>query len=91
MQNSSVIVTEIVSGTTIISEQPDLQLPPGGLSRIVALYVVAKECFSGNVSLEDLVTITEDMKGSDKGQIPLKEGEVFTLEIQKIEFVKLII
>ena len=77
---SSVIVTEIVSGTTIISEQPDLQLPPGGLSRIVALYVVAKECFSGNVSLEDLVTITEDMKGTDKGQIPLKEGEVFTLE-----------
>ena len=77
---SSVIVTEIVSGTTIISDQPDLPIPPGKLSRIVALYVVAKECFSGNVSLDDMVTITEDMTGSDNGQIPLKVGEVFALE-----------
>lgn len=77
---TSVIVTEIVSGTTIISEQPDMPIAPGGLTKIAALYVIAKECFSGSVSLEDEIIITSDMKGSDSGPIPLKEGEVFTLE-----------
>jgi len=76
----AVIVTEIVSGTTIISEQPDMPIPPGGITKIAALYVVAKECFSGNVSLDDEITITGEMMGSDNGQIPLKEGEVLTLE-----------
>lgn len=76
----SVIVTELVSGTTIISQDPDMQIAPGGITKIAALYVIAKECFAGNVSLDDTVTITEDMIGTEYGNIPLREGEVFTLE-----------
>lgn len=76
----SVIVTELVSGTTIISEQPDMKVAPGGIVKMAALYVISKACFNGNVSLEDEITITKDVMADDSGVLPLKEGETFTLE-----------
>lgn len=78
--STSVIVTELVSGTTIISEQPDMKVAPGKIVKMAALYVISKACFNGSVSLEDEITITKDVMTDDNGVLPLKEGETFTLE-----------
>ncbi len=76
----SVIVTELSSDTVLMSEKPDMSINPGGLVKIAALYVLARECFRGAVSLSDKITVTQSVMAKDSGQIPLKEDEVFTLE-----------
>lgn len=76
----SVIVTELSSDTVLMSQNPDMSINPGGLVKIAALYVLARECFRGAVSLSDEITVTQSVMAKDSGQIPLKEDEVFTLE-----------
>lgn len=76
----SVIVAELSSDTVLMSENPDMSINPGGLVKIAALYVLARECFRGAVSLSDEITVTQSVMAKDSGQIPLKEDEALTLE-----------
>lgn len=80
IQSPSVLVNELSSNAVIMSRDTDTQFKPGSLVRITALYVMAKECFTGTVSLNDTVTITSSDLRGDKGKIPLKEEEEFTFE-----------
>ena len=57
----SVIVTELSSDTVLMSENPDMSINPGGLVKIAALYVLARECFRGAVSLSDEITVTQSV------------------------------
>ena len=76
----SAIVTELTSGTTLLSSQPDKKVNPGSIVKVFSLYVLCSQCFEGHADLRDRVTVTESMIHSDTGVIPLKADEVLKFE-----------
>lgn len=77
---SSAIVTELTSGTTLVSSQPDLVQNPGSVTKVVSLYALCTALFSGKADLRDEVTITEGMMHSEANVIPVREGEILRYE-----------
>lgn len=80
IQSPLLLVNELSSNAEIISRDSETSFEPGSLVRMTVLYVMARECFTGSVSLNDTVTISRADLCRDKGKIPLKEGEIFTFE-----------
>jgi len=78
--SSSAIVTELTSGTTLMSLEPDLEVDPGSVTKVVLLYVLSSQCFKGNADLRDKVTLTDEMMREESSVIPLVEGEVLKYE-----------
>ncbi len=76
----SVIVTELTSGTTLLSSQPARRLNPGSVVKVFSLYMMCSACFEGDASLRDRVTVTESMLQTDSGILGLKVDEVLKYE-----------
>ena len=76
----SVIVTELTSGTTLISSEPARRLNPGSIVKVISLYMLCSACFEGDAELRDRVTITESMLHTDSGFLGLKTDEVLKYE-----------
>ena len=76
----SVIVTELTSGTTLMSSEPARRLNPGSIVKVISLYMLCSACFEGDAELRDRVTITESMLHTDSGFLGLKEEEVLKYE-----------
>lgn len=56
---SSYILLDYHSGHILASENPHLQVEPASITKMMTAYVVFSEINSGNLSLEDMVTISE--------------------------------
>jgi D-alanyl-D-alanine carboxypeptidase (penicillin-binding protein 5/6) len=56
---SSYILLDYHSGHILASENPHLQVEPASITKMMTAYVVFSEIKSGNLSLEDMVTISE--------------------------------
>ncbi len=76
----SVIVTELTSGTTLLSSAPTRRLNPGSIVKVISLYMMCCACYEGNAELRDKVTITESMLHEDSGFLGLKAEEVLRYE-----------
>ena len=76
----SAIVTELTSGTTLLSSQPDRRLNPGSIVKVISLYMLCSACFEGDAELRDRVTVTESMLHEDSGFLGLKAEEVLKYE-----------
>ena len=74
------IVTELTSGSTLLSSQPDKEIDPGSVAKVISLYVLCSECFKGNADLRDRITITAEMLQTESSVIPVREGEEFKYE-----------
>ena len=59
LTSPSAIVTELTSGTTLLSSQPDKKVNPGSIVKVFSLYVLCPQCFEGRADLRDRVTVTE--------------------------------
>ncbi len=55
----SYVLTDFHSGTVLAEQNADEKLPPASLTKIMTVYVVLKELKQGNLTLDDLVTISE--------------------------------
>ena len=55
----SFIVMDFNSGHLIADEQPDAAVEPASITKLMSTYVVFRELDSGNISLDDMVTISE--------------------------------
>ena len=56
---SSYILLDYHSGHILASENPHLQVEPASITKMMTAYVVFSEIKSGNLSLDDMVTISE--------------------------------
>ncbi|WP_420932969.1 serine hydrolase [Alteromonas sp. A081] len=54
------LLTDFETGHVIAEKNADMQLAPASLTKIMTIYVIGKELQSGNISLDDEVTISEN-------------------------------
>ncbi len=77
--SASGIVISAATGQVIYSNNEDARFAPGGLTKIMTLYMASEGCENGQMSRGDIVTITDRMLAeSDAAYI--KEGNEFTVE-----------
>ena len=56
---SSYIMMDFHSGRVLASENPNLQVEPASITKMMTAYVVFSEIKSGNLSLDDMITVSE--------------------------------
>ncbi|MGJ8663393.1 MAG: D-alanyl-D-alanine carboxypeptidase family protein, partial [Marinicella sp.] len=56
---SSYILMDFHSGRVLASENPHLQVEPASITKMMTAYVVFSEVKSGNLSLDDMITVSE--------------------------------
>lgn len=54
------VLTDFETGHVIAGQNADMQIYPASLTKIMTIYVIGKELNSGNISLDDQVTISEN-------------------------------
>ena len=57
--SKSFIVMDFDSGRVIAEAQPDTAVEPASITKLMSSYVAFRELDSGNISLDDMVTISE--------------------------------
>lgn len=53
------ILVDYATGTVLSEEYADAQLAPASLTKIMTIYVIGMELKKGNISLDDMVTVSE--------------------------------
>ena len=67
IQSTSYLVMDFQSDDLVVSENVDMRVEPASLTKIMTVYVAAEELASGNIKLDDKVTVSEKawrMEGS---------------------------
>ena len=60
VQAESYLVVDYYSGATLAEKDPDQQVEPASITKVMTAYVIFKEIEAGNLSLEDMVTVSEN-------------------------------
>ncbi len=56
---SSYILMDFHSGHVLASDNPNLQVEPASITKMMTAYVVFSEIKSGNLSLDDMITVSK--------------------------------
>ena len=74
------IVVEAQTGKMLEGENIHLSLPPASITKLMVAAIVMDRLESGQIKLDDKVTVSREAAGMGGSQVFLKSGEVFTLE-----------
>ena len=77
---SSAILMEAATGQIIYEKDPDEELSPASITKIMTLLLIFDAIGSGKISLEDEVTVSAYAQSMGGSQVYLAEGEVQTVE-----------
>lgn len=76
----SAVLMEASSGTVLYEQEPDLELPPASVTKIMTLLLVMEALEAGTISLSDPVTVSAYAASMGGSQVFLSEGEQMTVE-----------
>lgn len=76
----SAILVEASTGTVIYEKDPDVQLKPASITKIMTLLLTFEALEKGQIHLEDQVITSAYAKSMGGSQVFLEEGEVQTLD-----------
>jgi serine-type D-Ala-D-Ala carboxypeptidase (penicillin-binding protein 5/6) len=74
------IVVEAQTGQMLEGENVHQPLAPASITKLMLAAIVLEKLESGQIKLDDKVTVTQDASRMGGSQVYLKPGEVFTLE-----------
>ena len=77
--SSSGLIINAATGQVIYANNENTRVAPGGLAKLMTLYIAAEECSNGSISRSDVVTITDRMIVESETPF-LREGNEFTVE-----------
>ena len=77
---TSAVLMEAETGTVLYQQNPNEQLPPASITKIMTLLLVMEALDAGKVRLSDIVTASERAASMGGSQIYLKVGEQMTVE-----------
>lgn len=75
----SAILIEAKTGQVIYSKNPDIQLRPASITKIMTLLLIFDAVKSGKITLEDTVTVSEHAASMGGSQVFLEPGETQTV------------
>ena len=76
----SALLMEASTGTVVYEKNADQALSPASITKIMTLILIFDALDSGQISLEDEVTVSAYAKSMGGSQVYLEEGEVQTVE-----------
>ncbi len=74
------IVVEAQTGKMLEGENIHLPLPPASITKLMLAAIVMDKLESGQIKLDDKVTVSQAAAGMGGSQVYLSPGEVFTLD-----------
>jgi D-alanyl-D-alanine carboxypeptidase (penicillin-binding protein 5/6) len=80
----SALLADLSTGRVLYELNPDIQLPPASITKIMTMLLVIEAAEAGNISYDDVVTASEHASSMGGSQIYLEPGEQLTvLELYK--------
>ncbi|MDT3700357.1 MAG: serine hydrolase [Thermincola sp.] len=80
----SAVLMEVATGKILFEKNPDKELPPASVTKVMTLLVALEAVEKGKVKLTDIVTASENASKMGGSQIYLEEGEEFDLKTMLI-------
>ncbi len=80
LQSTSAILVEATTGTVLYEKNPDEMLRPASVTKIMTLLLIFEEIDSGNLNLEDIVTVSEHAASMGGSQCFFEQGEQQTVQ-----------
>ena len=71
----SLILIEANTGTVLYEKDADMPLPPASVTKIMTMLLVMEAIDSGKISLDDLVSVSENAANMGGSQVYLEAGE----------------
>lgn len=79
LQSKSAILIEVSSGKIIYEKNPDQQLRPASVTKVMTLLLIFEELEAGNMTYDDIVTVTEHAASMGGSQCFFEAGEQQTV------------
>lgn len=76
----SAILVEQDTGKILFDKNPNEKLPPASMTKIMTLLLVMEELDQGNLTLDEVVRVSENASSMGGSQVFLEEGEEITIE-----------
>ena len=76
----SAILMEASSGMVLYEQNADQALPPASVTKIMTLLLVMEAVDNGNISMSDLVTVSDNAASMGGSQVYLESGEQMSVE-----------
>ncbi len=76
----SAILIDQASGRVLYEKEPDLQLPPASITKVMTLLLVMEAIQQGKLSLDTEITTSSHAASMGGSQIWLKEGETMSVD-----------
>ncbi len=76
----SAVLMELSSGNLVYEQNPDMQLAPASITKIMTMLLVMEHIANGNLSYTDQVSASEHACSMGGSQIWLEPGEVMTVD-----------
>lgn len=76
----SAVLLEVNTGTVLYEMNADEQIPPASITKIMSLLLIMEAIDRGDISLEDVVTVSEHAASMGGSQIWLEPGESMTVD-----------
>lgn len=80
LTSSSALLMDADTGTVLYEQNADEQRPLASVTKIMTLLLIFQALDSGQIHLEDTVTVSAQAAGMGGSQVYLEEGEVQTVE-----------
>ena len=77
---TSYIMIDHISGEVLVNENGNSRLPPASLTKIMTVYVVAKELEKGNIKLTDEVLVSEKAWKMPGSRMFIEVGDKITVD-----------
>lgn len=78
--SESGIIIEASTGKVLFEKDADTLRPPASMTKIMTMLLITEEIEKGNISLKDVVTISEKAASMGGSQIYLEKGSTSTVE-----------
>jgi len=76
----SAILMEASSGMVLYEQNADQALPPASVTKIMTLLIVMEAIDNGNITMSDMVTVSENAASMGGSQVYLESGEQMSVE-----------
>lgn len=76
----SALLMDVATGTVLYSKNANMALPPASVTKIMTLLLFMEEVDSGNISLDDDITVSEYAASMGGSQVYLEAGESMSAE-----------
>ena len=80
LTSEAAVLMEARTGTVIYEKNPDVQMCPASITKIMTLVLIYESLEDGKINLDDQVVTSAHAKSMGGSQVFLEEGEVQTVE-----------